>query len=103
APIPAQPGGPAPNGGAGGGEKKKKPLDKPVASVNRPGINRVKPADHFMPKANAISRMPAILRNVHAMEFDPFVDRPTVMAGGVVKKRASAGEATSSTERSLTR
>jgi len=47
-----------------------------VATVNSAGINRVKPSDDFMLKANAISRMPAMLSNAHAiwdrLEFPGF-------------------------------
>jgi hypothetical protein len=47
--------------------ERRKTLDEPVANVNSPGIKRVKPSDHFMQKANAISRMPAMLSSAHAM------------------------------------
>ena len=36
---------------------RRKTLDKPVATVNSPSINRVKPSDHFMPKEQALVRM----------------------------------------------
>jgi hypothetical protein len=34
----------------------------------------VKPSDHFMQKANAISSMPATPSRAHAIMKDPFVD-----------------------------
>ena len=54
--------------------ERRKTLDKPAAAVNSPGINRVKPSDHFMQKANAISSMPATPSRAHAIMKDPFVD-----------------------------
>jgi hypothetical protein len=42
-------------------------LDNPAAIVISVGISRVKPSDIFMHKASAISRMPAILNNAHAI------------------------------------
>src|SRR4051812_14600234 len=40
----------------------------PVPKVTSAGIKRVKPSDHFMQKAKAISRMPAMPRSAHAIK-----------------------------------
>jgi hypothetical protein len=81
APMPVQTAYPVPTGSVRSENERRKTLDKPVATVNSPGINRVKPSDHFMQKANAISRMPAMLSSAHAIETDPFINSPSVTGG----------------------
>src|SRR3954454_21618724 len=52
----------------------------PVTTVNSAGINWVKPSDRFIPKANAISKMPAMQSNTHAIARDPLVESGRVAA-----------------------
>jgi hypothetical protein len=47
-----------------------------------------------MQKANAISRMPAMLRSTHAMGIDPIVDSPGVAAGRGLVRVLLSGKAT---------
>ncbi len=46
--------------------KAEETLDTPVATVSSPGIKRVKPSGRLHAGANAISRMPAMVRNARA-------------------------------------
>jgi hypothetical protein len=69
-----------------------------IATANSLGINRVKSSGHFTQKANAISRMPAMLSSAHAIETDPFVDSPSVAASTTSPCRWSRWELTVETE-----
>jgi hypothetical protein len=71
APIPVQTAYPVPTGKVRSAAERRTTLDSPVATVRRPGVNRVKPSDAFMKKANAISRTPAIQSSAQAIFFDP--------------------------------
>jgi hypothetical protein len=67
APMPVQTAYPVPTGSVRRESERRNTLDNPAAIVISVGISRVKPSDIFMHKANAISRMPAILNNAHAI------------------------------------
>lgn len=50
---------------------KRTKLESPVMTVSNEGINRENPAEDFIPKANAISKIPATTSNIQAIIDHP--------------------------------
>src|SRR6185437_959130 len=82
---------PVPTGSVRSESERRKTLDRPVTAVSSAGTNRVKPADDFMQKAKAISRMPAMPSSAHAIEDTPVRSLATVLRPDEVDESAQTG------------